>query len=248
MVMEHVKGRSLYQIVKESGPLSVPVAADYFLKVLDGLNAAHAAGLIHRDIKPSNLMMTPDGDAKILDLGLARQEEDSGLTKTNVVLGTLDYASPEQLGNAGDADRRSDLYSLGCTMYYALAGYPPFEGGDIINKIYRQRLEDPVSLERAGKNIPAAFAGIVRKLMAKNPNLRYQTGQSVQADLAQWTDPDIVHTFLLAEHELELAGSRARGLELEPDEDDLPPLDDELPGRPRVRRLRRSRTDRGSTI
>ena len=133
MVLEYVPGESLYQLVKQprGGPLRVPDAARFFLKVLDGLEAAHEAGLIHRDIKPSNLMVTPDGDARILDLGLARarSDEESPLTRPNVVIGTLDYASPEQLGNAAQADRRSDLYSLGCTLYFALAGPAPVRGG-----------------------------------------------------------------------------------------------------------------------
>src|SRR5262249_3395720 len=115
MVMEYIPGDSLYHMVKsdKGGPMRVPDAARYFLKVVDGLNAAHAAGLVHRDIKPSNLMVTPSGDAKILDLGLARGgEEVPPLTSANVVIGTLDYASPEQLSDAARADHRSDLYSL----------------------------------------------------------------------------------------------------------------------------------------
>ena len=132
MVLEYVPGESLYQLVKHprGGPLRVPDAARYFLKVLDGLEAAHGGGLVHRDIKPSNLMVTPDGDARILDLGLARAvDEESQLTRHNTVIGTLDYASPEQLSNASGADRRSDLYSLGCTLYFALSGRAPVRGG-----------------------------------------------------------------------------------------------------------------------
>jgi serine/threonine protein kinase len=131
MVLEYVRGCSLYQMVKAStgGPLRVPDAARYFLKVLAGLAAAHEVGLIHRDIKPSNLMVTPDGDAKILDLGLARMlGEEGALTRPNVVIGTLDYASPEQLGDAARADQRSDLYSVGCTLYFTLAGHPHSRG------------------------------------------------------------------------------------------------------------------------
>ena len=161
MVMEYVEGESLYQLVKgrRGGPLRVPDAARYFLQVLDGLGAAHAGGLIHRDIKPSNLMVTPDGGAVILDLGLARASgEASALTLANVVIGTLDYASPEQLGDASKADPRSDLYSLGCTLYFALAGRPPFEGGDMVNKIFKHRMEDPEPLERVARGVPAAFA------------------------------------------------------------------------------------------
>ncbi len=193
MVLEYVPGESLYQLVKHprGGPLRVPDAARFFLKVVDGLEAAHEAGLVHRDIKPSNLMVTPDGDARILDLGLARaMDEASQMTRPNVVIGTLDYASPEQLVNASAADCRSDLYSIGCTLYFCLAGRPPFVGGDIVNKIFKQRMEDPEPLERVAQEVPASFAAIVKKLMAKNPDHRYQTAAELQADLARWTTPE----------------------------------------------------------
>ncbi len=229
MVMEYVKGDSLYNIVKSrhGGPLRVPDAARFFLKVLDGLNAAHAAGLVHRDIKPSNLMITPEGDAKILDLGLARATgEDSPLTRPNVVIGTLDYASPEQLSDAARADRRSDLYSLGCTIYFTLSGRAPFEGGDVVNKIFKQRMVDPPPLERVARGVPAAFAAIVKKLMAKNPDDRYQTGQELQIDLARWTDPDVVHAILGAEAD---AARAFRPPPPELDEEDLKLIDDSAP-------------------
>jgi serine/threonine-protein kinase len=204
MVMEYIPGESLYHVVKgqRGGPLRVPDTARFFLKVLDGLDAAHAAGLVHRDIKPSNIMLTPEGDPKILDLGLARaMGEESPLTRPNVVIGTLDYASPEQLGNAAKADRRSDLYSIGCTLYFTLAGRPPFEGGDVVNKIFKQRMDDPEPLERVARSVPAAFAAIVRKLMAKNPDDRYQTCRELRADLARWVDPETVRAILGAEAE-----------------------------------------------
>jgi serine/threonine-protein kinase len=204
MVMEYIPGKSLFELVKSegAGPLRVPDAARLFLKVVDGLDAAHRAGLIHRDIKPSNIMITPDGDAKLLDLGLARAlDDETGLTRANTVLGTLDYASPEQLRDAGKADVRSDLYSLGCTLYFALSGGAPFEGGDVINKIYKQRMEDPPPLENRARGVPAAFAAVVRKLMSKNPEERYQNSAELRADLARWTDPSRVHAILGAEAE-----------------------------------------------
>lgn len=199
MVMEYIKGKSLYDLVKnrDRGALTVPDASRIFLKVLDGLEAAHKAGLIHRDVKPSNIMITPEGEPKILDLGLARAlGEEAALTRANAVLGTLDYASPEQLSDAAKADRRSDLYSLGCTLYFVLAGRPPFEGGDMINKIFKQRMEDPEPLEDVARGVPAAFAAIVRKLMAKDPDDRYQTCGELRADLKRWTDPERVRAIL----------------------------------------------------
>ena len=228
MVLEYVPGESLYQLVKHprGGPLRVPDAARYFLKVLDGLEAAHNVGLIHRDIKPSNLMVTPEGDARVLDLGLARliEDDERPLTRPNVIIGTLDYASPEQLGNASRADRRSDLYSLGCTIYFAMAGQPPFEGGDVVNKIFKQRMDDPEPLERVARGVPAAFAAIVRKLMAKDPAERYQDCASLRADLARWADPAVVHSILGAEAD---AARAFRPPPPELDEDDLRFLTDE---------------------
>jgi serine/threonine protein kinase len=197
MVMEYIPGDSLYNIVRQGGPLRVPDATRYFLKVLEGLEAAHNGGLVHRDIKPSNLMITPQGDAKILDLGLARaMTEESSITRHNVVFGTLDYASPEQLSDATRADQRSDLYSVGCSLYFTLAGRPPFEGGDVVNKIFKQRMEDPEPLERVARGVPATFAAIVRKLMAKEPDHRYQSAAELRHDLARWTDPAHVHAIL----------------------------------------------------
>jgi serine/threonine protein kinase len=230
MVMEYIAGDSLYNVVRseKGGPLSVPDAARFFQKVLDGLHAAHEAGLVHRDIKPSNIMVTPDGEAKILDLGLARATgEESPLTRQNVVIGTLDYASPEQLGNAASADRRSDLYSIGCTLYFALSGQAPFEGGDIVNKIFKQKMDDPVPLERVARGVPAAFAAIVRKLMAKNPDERYQDCRELRADLARWTDPQTVRAILGSE------ADSARSFRLpvaELEDDDLRLLDEEDTG------------------
>lgn len=194
MVMEYVPGDSLYNLVKGihggSGPLRFDEAARYFVRVLSGLHAAHEAGLVHRDIKPSNLMVTPEGDAKILDLGLAKSMgEEGALTHPNAVVGTLDYASPEQLADASQADRRSDLYSTGCTIYFSLAGRPPFEGGDIVSKIFRHRMEDPDPLEKLCPDVPPAFAAVIAKAMAKQPEDRHQSALELQADLARWTDP-----------------------------------------------------------
>jgi serine/threonine protein kinase len=225
MVMEYIPGESLYDMVKSQrvGALRVPDAARLFLKLLDGLDAAHRAGLIHRDIKPSNVMITPDGDVKLLDLGLARAlDDEKGLTRANTVLGTLDYASPEQLRDATKADRRSDLYSIGCTLYFVMAGSAPFEGGDAINKIFKQRMEDPKPLESLVRGVPSAFAAIVRKLMSKKPEERYQTCTELRSDLARWTDPERLRAILGAEAD---AARSFRPPPPELDEEDLRLLD-----------------------
>jgi eukaryotic-like serine/threonine-protein kinase len=225
MVMEYIAGKSLYELVKseKDGPLRVTDAARLFLKLLDGLDAAHRSGLVHRDIKPSNIMITPDGDVKLLDMGLARAlDDETGLTRDNTVLGTLDYASPEQLRDAAKADRRSDLYSVGCTFYFALSGRAPFEGGDMINKIFKQRMEDPEPLENVARTVPAAFAAVVRKLMSKMPEERYQDCAELRGDLTRWTDPARVRAILGAE------ADRARSFRPPPPElveDDLRLLD-----------------------
>ena len=177
-------------------------------------------------------MITPDGDAKLLDLGLARAlGEETQLTRPNVVVGTLDYVSPEQLVNASTADRRSDFYSLGCTLYFTLAGRPPFEGGDMVNKIFKQRMEDPEPLERVARGVPASFAAIVKKLMAKDPDHRYQTAADLRADLARWTSPEKLRALLGAEAE---AARAFRPPPPELEEDDLRLLSDDVSGGPGV--------------
>ncbi len=140
------------------------------------------------------------------------------------MLGTLDYASPEQLRDATKADIRSDLYSLGCTLYFALSGGAPFEGGDMINKIYKQRMEDPPPLESRARGVPAAFAAVVRKLMSKNPDERYQNTAELRADLVRWTDPARVRAILGAEAD---AARSFRPPPPELAEDDLRLLDGE---------------------
>ena len=132
MVMEYIPGKSLYELVKSErdGPLRVPDAARLFLKLLDGLEAAHRSGLVHRDIKPSNIMITPEGDVKLLDMGLARAlDDETGLTRANTVLGTLDYASPEQLRDAAKADVQERPLQPGLHALFRPGRAGPLRGG-----------------------------------------------------------------------------------------------------------------------
>jgi serine/threonine protein kinase len=191
LVMEYVDGLDLSKLVKQQGTLPVDRACDYIRQAALGLQHAHELGLVHRDIKPHNLLVTRKGGlVKILDMGLARliQEEggvsnESGLTKDGFVVGSIDYLAPEQALDAHSADIRADLYSLGCTFYYLLAGRVPFPGEVAMQKLLKHRLEEPTPLAQLRPEVPPGVAAIVRKLMAKEPAQRYQTPAEAAAAL-----------------------------------------------------------------
>ena len=206
--MQYVPGTDLSRLVKQRGGLPVAQACDYLAQAAFGLQHIHDSGMVHRDIKPSNLMITgpsesrPGGDSasnatltapgmvKILDLGLARLCEDEPgaptrliLTKLGAVMGTADYISPEQARDSREADVRSDLYSLGCTFYFALAAQPPFAGGGALEKLMQHQLDEAEPIERLRPDVPPALAAVLRRLMAKKAADRYQTAAEVVAAL-----------------------------------------------------------------
>jgi CheY-like chemotaxis protein/serine/threonine protein kinase len=199
--MEYVEGVDFNLLVKQSGPLRVEVACDYVRQAALGLQHAHERGLVHRDIKPSNLLVTwadrskrpersalgaprsplESGTVKILDLGLALlqqptelSENASALTRDGRVVGTADYMAPEQWMNAHKVDIRADLYSLGCTFYYLLTGRVPFPGNEPMEKMLKHHLDEPVPVEQLRPKVPAKVLAIVRRLLAKKPEQRYQ--------------------------------------------------------------------------
>jgi serine/threonine protein kinase len=139
LAMELVEGVSLNQLLERRGQLSVADACAYMRQAALGLQHAFEKGMVHRDVKPHNLMLTPEGQVKILDFGLARFVSESptagGLTQVGTSMGTPDYIAPEQARDARTADTRADIYSLGCTLYSFLTGQPPFPGGDYIQKV-----------------------------------------------------------------------------------------------------------------
>ncbi len=194
LVMEYVEGVDLARFVKQHGPLTVRDACDYVRQAALGLQHAFERGLVHRDVKPHNLLLsrTSDGHAliKVLDMGLARlnQTDEAGeaasiMTQEGVVMGTLDYIAPEQARNAHTADTRADLYSLGCTLYYLLAGRVPFPVGSSTEKLLRHQFDQPTPLEQLRPDVPPAVAAIARRLMAKRPEERYQTPAEAAAAL-----------------------------------------------------------------
>ncbi len=179
--MEFVDGRSVREILRESGPLPPARATELILQVGKGLAYAHENGIIHRDIKPDNIMVTREGTAKLADLGLARQidAEVTALTRTGTAMGTPYYMAPEQGNDAKRADARSDVYSLGATWYHMVTGHVPFDGATPL-EIWQKHLKEPVkapsSLQPA---VPRNVSLTIERMMAKDPDQRIQTVREV---------------------------------------------------------------------
>jgi serine/threonine protein kinase len=193
LAMEYVEGTDLARLVRDQGPLPIALACDYIRQAAQGLQHAHECGLVHRDVKPANLLVTArEGRVKVLDLGLALLREPEGnhpttgeLTSTGILMGTPDFIAPEQVRDFHRVDVRADLYSLGCSFYYLLAGRVPFPGGTLIEKLDKHRFDSPQPVEQLRPEVPAALAEVVRRLMAKRPEDRYQ----LPAELAAALEP-----------------------------------------------------------
>ena len=185
LVMEFVPGKSLAQVIEESGPLPVSKACDFVLQVAQGLEHALEQQMSHRDIKPANLMCTPRGVIKILDFGLARvaDDHDVTLTSTGALMGTIDYIAPEQARDAKSADIRSDLYSLGCTFYFLITGQPPFPETNRVDKIIAHCSKPFPDVRNRQKDVPIGVAQIIAKLTEKDADKRYQTPAELINDL-----------------------------------------------------------------
>src|SRR5271165_4547699 len=177
--MEYVVGRDLAAIVKEKGPLPLRQAIDYVQQAARGLDFAHKHGVVHRDVKPSNLLLDQEGVVKILDMGLARLNENlvetpeaMELTGTGQILGTVDYMSPEQAEDVRSADERSDIYSLGCTLFYLLTRRPVFGGETVLKRILRHR-DDPIpSVAELRPDCPESLDAAIQRMLAKQPDHR----------------------------------------------------------------------------
>jgi serine/threonine protein kinase len=192
--MEYVEGSDLDRLVKKDGPLPVGRAVTCLIQAARGLQAAHARGIYHRDIKPSNLLLDTGGTVKVLDLGLARMEQlpglrgnadaDEALTRRGEVLGTVEFMSPEQAFDTRTADGRSDIYSLGCTLYYLLTGKPPYPRARSVLACALAHREQPIpSLLDAREDAPPALDRVLRRMLAKKPEDRYPSIDVLIRDL-----------------------------------------------------------------
>jgi hypothetical protein len=186
LVMEYVEGHSLGRLLKEHGRLPPGLAADYIRQAALALQHAHERGLIHRDLKPSNLLVTPQGQVKLLDLGLARflqdQVGDTNLTREGAGMGTPDYCAPEQYRDAHRADGRADVYALGCTLYHLLTGHVPFPGSSLSEKYRAHAEQEPQPVEESCPEVPVGLVAVLRRMMAKRPQDRFRTaGEPAEA-------------------------------------------------------------------
>ncbi len=196
LVMEYVDGIDLSETIKERGPLPVADACEYIRQAADGLQYAHDRGMVHRDIKPHNLMVTSEGTVKILDFGLASlapqptpaqpmsEDADGNLTIAGAIMGTPDFISPEQAEDAHKVDGRSDIYSLGMTLYFLLSGRVPFDKGSATDKLKLHAEADPTPLSEFRDDVPDELQEVVARMTAKDPAERFQSPAEVASALA----------------------------------------------------------------
>ncbi len=177
IAFEYVEGVNLRVLLEQRGRLPVAEAVRIILQIAAGLEHAASRGVVHRDVKPSNIIISPNGRAKLVDMGLARSLEphlDGALTQSGVTLGTFDYISPEQALEPREADSRSDIYSLGCTFYHMLTGQAPVPEGTAAKKLHHHQHLAPIDPRHFNPEIPDEVAAILVRMMAKGPKDRYQ--------------------------------------------------------------------------
>jgi eukaryotic-like serine/threonine-protein kinase len=187
LVTEYVPGMDLRRLIRARGPLPLEQAAAIIMQAALGLEYAHQQGLIHRDVKPGNVLVTPEGIAKVSDVGLAGFASDLlDDPRAGKIVGTADYLSPEQIKTPLQVAPVSDIYSLGCTLYYAVCGKVPFPGGDTPSKVKRHLSETPWHPRRFVPNISEEFVDIIADMMEKDPTARIQSAAEVAARLEAW--------------------------------------------------------------
>jgi eukaryotic-like serine/threonine-protein kinase len=192
LVVEYVPGVDMRRLVRRQGPLTQQQAASVVMQAARGLDYAHKRGLVHRDVKPGNILVTSQGIAKVSDLGLAgflyEAESDPRAGK---IVGTADYLSPEQIRSPGEVSHLIDIYSLGCTLYYAVCGKVPFPGGTARDKARRHCSDTPWHPRRFSAELNEEFVEVIADMMEKDPKARIQSAAEVVARLELWAEDTI---------------------------------------------------------
>ena len=184
IVMEYVEGRTLRDLLRGGIPLDIGLALELTSGVLSALDYSHRAGIVHRDIKPANVMLTPAGDVKVMDFGIARALADSSvtMTQTQAVIGTAQYLSPEQ-ARGETVDARSDLYSAGCLLFELVTGRPPFMADSPVAVAYQHVREAPPRPSDLNPAIPENLDRVILHSLLKDRESRYQTAAEFKADV-----------------------------------------------------------------
>jgi serine/threonine protein kinase len=188
LVTEYIPGVDLRKLVRRTGPLNMTAASNIIYQVDEGLAHAHARGMIHRDVKPGNVLVTPGGEAKLSDLGLAEPLANNAETdpRYGKIVGTADYLSPDQIHSPGSPAPAWDIYALGCTLYYAATGKVPFPGGGTADKIRAHLDLRPLDPRRLNPRLTAEFVDVLADMMAKDPASRLPSAEAVMERLRPW--------------------------------------------------------------
>ena len=206
IIMEYIEGKTLKQLIKKRGALTLSEAIDIMLQITDGISEAHDKYIIHRDLKPQNIMIKEDGAVKITDFGIAMALNSTQLTQTNSVMGSVHYLPPEQASGKGSTIR-SDIYSMGILFYELLTGSLPFKGDNAVEIALKQMRDQIPSVRKKNSSIPQSVENVILKATAKNPKNRYSDSKEMHADLLTVLNDDRINeekiVFKYPEHEVD---------------------------------------------